>query len=285
MKERVPWWTRIAAKLVLSRLPVAYALWRKLHLFAHGAMDQTDYAVRVFQQHFAQSGLAVGEEFVGLELGPGDSLASAVIAAAYGATHVHLVDADAFATTDLAVYRRIAQHLLTQRLKSPNLDGVSDLHGLLTACRASYGTLGLASLRMIPTASVDFIWSHAVLEHIRRREFLDFMRETRRILKNDGVCSHEIDLRDHLGGALNNLRIPSRWWEADWMARSGFYTNRLRSSEMIRAFESAGFSTSIVAMKRWQSIPTPRHALAEEFQGLDAEELLVQVFDVVLNPV
>jgi hypothetical protein len=44
-------------------------------------MDQADYAVRVFQQHFAQSRLAVSEAFVGLELGPGDSLASAVIAA------------------------------------------------------------------------------------------------------------------------------------------------------------------------------------------------------------
>jgi hypothetical protein len=58
--------------------------------------------------------------------------------------------------------------------------------------------------------------------------------------------------------------------------------HRLRSSEMIRAFESAGFSTGIVAMKRWQSMPTPRDAFAGEFQGLDAEELLVQVFDVVL---
>lgn len=285
MRESIPWWMRIAAKLVLSRLPVAYALWRKLNLFAHGAMEQADYAVRVFQQHFAQSGLGAGEGFVGLELGPGDSLASAVIAAAYGATHVYLVDVGAFATSDLAVYRRMAQHLLTRGMKPPNLDWASDIDGLLTACRASYGTHGLASLQMIPSASVDFIWSHAVLEHIRRRDFLDFMRETRRILKGDGVCSHEIDLRDHLGGALNNMRIPSRWWEADWMARSGFYTNRLRSSEMIGAFEAAGFSTAIVAMKRWQSMPTARHAFAEEFQGLDDEELLVQVFDVVLKPV
>lgn len=285
MRELVPWWMRIAAKLVLSRLPVAYALWRKLNLFEHGAMDQADYAVRVFQQHFAQSGLVVGQAFVGLELGPGDSLASAVIASTYGAAHTHLVDVGAFATTDLAAYRRVAQHLLARGMKPPNLDGITDMNGLLTACGASYGTGGLASLRMIPTRSVDFIWSQAVLEHIRRREFLDFMREMRRILKDDGVCSHEIDLRDHLGGALNNMRIPSRWWEADWMARSGFYTNRLRSSEMIHAFESAGFSTGIVAMKRWQSMPTPRRSFAEEFQDLDAEELLVQIFDVVLAPV
>jgi SAM-dependent methyltransferase len=285
MRELVPWWARIAAKLLLSRLPAGYSLWRRLNLFVHGAMDQADYALRVFRQHFAHSGTAVGQGFVGLELGPGDSLASAVIAAAYGATHTHLVDAGAFATTDLAVYREIARYLLTQGLKPPNLDRVSDMDGLLSACRASYGTRGLDSLRMIPSASVDFVWSHAVLEHIRRHEFLDFMRETRRILKDGGVCSHEIDLRDHLGGALNNMRIPSRWWEADWMARAGFYTNRLRSSEMIRTFESAGFSTAVVAMKRWQTMPTPRHALAGEFQGLDAGELLVQVFDVVLNPV
>jgi hypothetical protein len=35
-----PWWAKIAGKLVLSRLPVEHALWKRLGLFQYGAMEQ-----------------------------------------------------------------------------------------------------------------------------------------------------------------------------------------------------------------------------------------------------
>jgi predicted SAM-dependent methyltransferase len=285
MRERIPWWARIAAKLVLSRLPIDYAQWRKLNVFAHGSMHHADYAVRVFQRHFTRSNVAARTGFVGLEIGPGDSLSSAVIAAAHGAVQTHLVDAGRFATADMSVYLATAQHLRSQGFATPELGNVRNLDDLLGACRATYGTEGLQSLRQIPSASVDFIWSQAVLEHIRRHEFFDFMRETRRILRADGVASHRIDLQDHLGGALNNMRIGSRWWEADWMARSGFYTNRLRMSEIIHLFASAGFSVDVLATDRWEAMPTPRRTFAREFQSFDEHDLLVKGFDVILRPV
>ena len=45
MRELIPWWGRICAKLVLSRLPAGYATWRGLNLFRHGAMHRVDYAL------------------------------------------------------------------------------------------------------------------------------------------------------------------------------------------------------------------------------------------------
>jgi SAM-dependent methyltransferase len=159
-----------------------------------------------------------------------------------------------------------------------------DVADLLRTCRASYGTAGLVSLKTVPDASVDFIWSHAVLEHVRRGEFEDFARECRRVLRADGVCSHQIDLGDHLGGGLNNMRIGSRWWEAEWMARSGFYTNRLRKAEILRMFESAGFAVKVRSVLRWPHAPIARSALAPEFRDLPLEELLVRGFEVVLRP-
>lgn len=68
------------------------------------------------------------------------------------------------------------------------------------------------------------------------------------------------------------------------MARSGFYTNRLRMAEMVRAFESAGFRVNIVTVQRWEAMPTPRKALAREFQHWDTDELLIKTFAVVLVP-
>lgn len=280
----LPWWMRIGAKVVLSRLPVRYSIWRRLNLFGHGAMHRADYALRVFQQHFARTQLQGKQGFVAIELGPGDSLSSALVAAAHGASQTYLIDAGPFATSEMVVYREMAAYLRDRGFDPPSLDGVHDVPGLLRACRASYGFRGLDSLREVPTASVDFIWSHAVLEHVRRHEFAAHAQEMRRVLRDNGVGSHQVDLQDHLGGALNNMRIPSRWWEAEWMARSGFYTNRLRRTEIIRTFEEAGFAAAVATMQCWDALPTPRRALADEFAGLDTQELLVQSFELVVRP-
>lgn len=286
MKAWIPWYARIAAKLILLRAPAGYGVWRRLSMFAHGSMHKADYAYGVFRQHFERSkfGRKSGG-FVALEMGPGDSLLSALVAVAHGANRVHLVDVGAYATGDLRVYEQMVKYLARQGLAAPDLNGIGDLAALLARCNARYGTRGLQSLRDIPTASVDFSWSHAVLEHVRKREFLDTMQELRRVMRSDGVSSHLVDLKDHLGGALNNMRIPSRWWEAEWMARSGFYTNRLRMTEMLNVFRQSGFEVQVNAVQRWDSLPTSVRAMASEFQGVPDAELLVKEFDVTLRPI
>jgi hypothetical protein len=84
---------------------------------------------------------------------------------------------------------------------------------------------------------------------------------------------------------MNNMRFPARLWESDWVVRSGFYTNRLRYSEMIELFRQAGFSVEVLATGRWHAVPTPHNLMAKEFRGLSEEDLLVKDFDVLLRPV
>jgi SAM-dependent methyltransferase len=281
----VPWYVKICVKIILSRLPLGYKFWRRLNLFVHGDMNKPDYAYNVFQQHFQRSNFVrKGEKFVSLELGPGDSLLSAIVATAHGSGKCYLVDAGAFATEAITPYREMSEFLRFHNLPSPAIDTASDLAGVLKSCNAVYLTQGLRSLRKIPSGSVDFIWSQAVFEHIRRHEFLDTMTELRRILRPGGVCSNRVDLKDHLGGALNNLRFSTRLWESNWVAKSGFYTNRLRFSEVTKFFKQAGFDVEIVSVNRWDSIPTPRHMMSIEFQSISEEDLLVQGFDVLLRP-
>ena len=121
--------------------------------------------------------------------------------------------------------RLLISYLEEHGFRMPSLSGISFLEELLDVCNAHYEVRGLASLRNIPDQSVDFIWSQAVFEHIRKDFSLDTMRELRRVLHNDGVSSHCVDLRDHPGGALNNLRFPKSLWEKDAIANAGFYTN------------------------------------------------------------
>lgn len=131
---------------------------------------------------------------------------------------------------------------------------------------------------------MDFIWSQAVLEHIRKAEFLDTMLELRRIIRPDGVCSHVVDLKDHLGGRLNNLRFPENLWESNFMSSSGFYTNRIRYSEMVDIFAQAGFSVEVVSLKQWQNLPTPKAKMSEKFKNLLDEELCISGFSLLLRP-
>lgn len=148
----IPWYIKIAAKLVLSRLPVGYSLWSKLNLFAHGAMHKPDYAYGVFRQHYERSHFSRKEgDFVALEVGPGDSLLSAIVAVAHGASRCYLIDAGAYATEDLAIYRDMVGFLRLRKLPVPDIDKVSSLAGVLESCNAVYGTQGLRSLRVIPT--------------------------------------------------------------------------------------------------------------------------------------
>jgi SAM-dependent methyltransferase len=284
LKSFIPWHTKIAAKVILSRLPAGYDFWHKLDLFSHGSMDLPEYAHQVFSTHFGRSDFARKRSgFVAMEIGPGDSALSAIIAPSYGATACYLVDAGRFATDDMHAYRNMPSYLASLGRPAPEIGSASNLDGVLAACNARYLTDGLASLRTLPTASVDFMWSQAVLEHVRRDECLPTMRELRRILRPDGICSHRVDLKDHLGGALNNMRLPSDWWEKEWMARSGFYTNRLRFSEMIRIFEEAGFSTEVVGVSQWQEPPIRRQSLAREFRQLSDADLRIKEFDVLLR--
>jgi hypothetical protein len=122
-----------------------------------------------------------------------------------------------------------------------------------------------------------------VLEHIRRGEFLDTQRELARILRRDGVCSHRVDLRDHLGGGLNNLRLPGRVWESQFFAASGFYTNRIQFGAMCRIFEQSGFTVQVEDVEKWDRLPIARRELAKEFRDLSDSELNVSGFHVVLR--
>lgn len=249
-------------------------------------MDDPAYALAVFRRHFARfrpDGDRSG--FTALELGPGDSVSSALIAWAHGAEATYLVDVGRFAREELAPYRALADALEAEGITPPDLDGIDTLEGLLARCRATYATSGLESLRELPDESIDFSWSQAVLEHVRRDELLPVLRELRRLLRPGGVSSHTIDLRDHLADALNHLRFSQRVWESEVMASAGFYTNRVRFAEFLRLFEQAGFAVETAEIVAWDHLPTARHKLASEFATLPEDELRIAVFDAILRPI
>lgn len=246
-------------------------------------MDVHEYSLNIFNEHMAKSGFFAkmdGKSI--LELGPGDSIATAILAKAHGARSI-LVDVGRYAVEDLNFYRDFVRILSDRGYPFPSLENVTSFPQILDLCEARYLTEGLSSLNAVDDQSVDLIFSQAVLEHVRKHEFLETQRQMARVLKPGGVCSHRIDLRDHLGGALNNLRFSEKLWESRFFADSGFYTNRLQMKNMLALFESAGFEVDIVDIRRWQTLPTPRAKMDALFAGLPEECLNISGFDVLLR--
>lgn len=276
------WRIKILAKIILSRLPFGYFVWQKIGLFRHGNMDNSTYAIRVFNDHIAKSGLQGKlQGLTILELGPGDSIATAIIAASHGARAI-LVDSGRFIAADPGTYITLCNALIALGVSPPDISRCQTVDDILSVCNSKFLSGGLSSLKEIAGNSIDLIFSQAVLEHVRAHDFQGVLFECFRILKETGVSSHCIDLKDHIGGGLNNLRFKRLLWESNLFCKSGFYTNRIRLKKILESFSIAGFSYRLLDVKCWDRLPIQRKNLDLEFSRLDDDELLVSEFDVLL---
>ncbi len=282
LKELLPWWSKIVGKIILSRVRLPYRMWRKLGVFQHGAMLDPDYAIQTFSSHWeiARSHLGNTSGCSILELGPGDSLFTAVLGAVAGAREIWLIDAGNFAADQIDQYAPLLSKFSGPWEKSQ----FSDVSAMLEATHATYLTNGLQSLRTIPSASIDFIFSQAVLEHIPYAEFEDTMAELFRIQAANGISSHRIDLQDHLTHGLNSLRFSQDWWEKPWFAmQSGFYTNRLRAGQIISKLEKVGYQIIDAHFDRWDHLPINRRFLASPFDKMSDDELRIRGMNLVVR--
>jgi len=247
-------------------------------------MDDAGYALSVFQSHVERASLSMGS-LAGksiLELGPGDSVATAIIAHALGARAL-LLDAGAFACQPPVAYEHLCDALRARGLSPVDVRNISDQEERLNACKARPLTCSVESWDSVESSTVDFIFSQAVLEHVSLGEFRRVQQECFRVLHCGGVASHRVDLKDHLGGALNNLRFSKKVWESPFFVRSGFYTNRIRMQSMLEIFRDAGFEISAQDVRRWNELPTPLDKMAPDYANLSEDDLLVSGFDVVLQ--
>lgn len=154
---------------------------------------------------------------------------------------------------------------------------------MLSFCDAEYLTEGLASWTEIPSDSVNFVFSQSVLECIFKEEFLPILSECRRVMLPNSIASHVVDLRDLLGDSLNNLRFSEQLWESYIFRSSGFYSNRIRYSDMLNEFNLAGFEVENTVINRWENMPMPRKKLALPFRNIPEDELRIREFEILLR--
>ena len=275
------WILVLVLKVIFSRLKINYSFWRKIGIFRHGKMADSKYAMKIYEQHMSRMTDASSYDGkVVLEIGPGDSVASGVFTYLRGGRSI-LLDVGDYAQKDIKIYERLISEGAVRGASS--LIVFRSFPEMLSSLNIKYLTDGLASLRSLDSNSVDFLFSNAVLEHIKLKEFEQFLLEMHRILKPDGLCSHRIDFKDHLGGGLNNLRFSNHWWESPLFSESGFYTNRLRYTDMIVKMTNSGFDVKVINKSTFIKPVLPRKYLAKEFESCTDEALSISGVDVLLS--
>tara|TARA_A100001015_G_C15036810_1_gene736833 strand:+ start:642 stop:1487 length:846 start_codon:yes stop_codon:yes gene_type:complete len=269
------WLLKIILKIIFSRLNIKYSYWKKFRIFRHGQMENFGYSRKIFEGHFRDMNKVnkIDNPII-MEIGPGDSLFSMIYSRKYSNEKFYFLDVNDFASKDLNLYLKLQKKLdnenyFPKKIKSQ----IQSFDDLLKNYNAKYLIKGLQSLRKIDDNSIDYIFSHSVIEHIRKYEINNFIEEIYRILKPNGVISHNINYKDHLGESLNNLRFSEQIWESNLFAKSGFYTNRIPAVEMHKNFQKCGFNLVEEDFGRWDKLPILRSSLSKEFRKYTNDEL------------
>lgn len=270
----IPWWAKIGAKLVLSRLPVPHALWSRLNIFRHSySSGETEKLVRAAEARIAWFRARTGRvPHTMLELGPGEITTCAPVYKALGVERTIFVDVGDFGTTDVAAYAEVAASAAARGLAPPDLRDAGDRAEVFARCGVTYCTNGFEDLCALPEACADLVVSVAVIEHIRRHELAPTFAQLRRLMKDDALAWHAVDFQDHLGGKLANLRFAPAVWESGWMSRSGFYTNRASASQVIALLRQSGLDVGIEERTLWPQPPIARRQVARDLRAEWSDE-------------
>ena len=95
-----------------------------------------------------------------------------------------------------------------------------------------------------------------------------------RVLKPNGLISHNINYKDHLDESLNSLRFSHKIWESNLFSNSGFYTNRVPAIEMHRKFKKFGFKMVWEKYSQWPLLPLKRKYMHNDFKSYSDQDLM-----------
>jgi len=279
----------------ILRIPGVAAFDSQRHARNTGGMFDPDEASLLLAGH-VQRLLEHGGELGHLraiEIGPGNSLAQALILILLGAERVTAVDVREYATEENGggVYGRVVKELEgwveTGRFASSIGAGERKQrsreflpHG------ARFPTLGGALQYEITDGvriplgddSCNFAYSVSVLEHVG--DVGATYREMARILEPGSLMSHIIDLRDHHHPEPHDfLRYEDGLWSR-MQGRSAGFTNRLRASDHLSLLEKAGFEILEVRQKDAERAPQKKD-LASRFHPYEEADLKALTLIVV----
>jgi hypothetical protein len=164
-----------------------------------------------------------------------------------------------------------------------------NLNQILKLCNIDYLSPANACSLNLKDKTIDCQFSTDVFEHIPLSILKSIFIETKRILADDGLLVHMIDLSDHFTHfdnsitSINFLQFSEKQWK-QWAGNKFMYHNRLRASEFYKLFNEIGMQ---IVMKeeyidqRALEIINRGFPLDNRFAGRPPRDLAISRLDVV----
>ena len=111
-------------------------------------MEQAEYAIKVFKSHVKKSEVIDLKNKIVIEIGPGDSIATSIIAYSFGASSI-LIDTKSFANFDIDVYLKLRIKLKQLGYQVPNINEEDNFQSILKKTNSIYLTKGLESIKKL----------------------------------------------------------------------------------------------------------------------------------------
>ncbi len=279
IKNAIPWQARYRIKLFEAKHQGIY-----LPMKSKQDVPHYNEVLWEFVERFG--GVDALNQKVICEMGPGEFLTHAALLYQIGVEKTYLLDiADLARSTEYPVKPQdivLADKTIRKR-KLPSIRPDEKWNTYLARINGIYATDGLEGYYSIPDNSVDIVFSDAVFEHIRKNIFCETIHEMNRFMKRGALACHIVDLRDHLGGAKNNLRFSEAIWEDDVHYQMDNYTNRLTCGQIIETCKSESLELLDLKREYYDSMPIKRNQLDVGFQSISDEELMTKTFIFTLR--
>lgn len=235
--------------------------------------DHIGYSKQKFQEFSARVSIAKIRDAHILELGPGGSIGFGLLALENGARHYTAIDDGLHTFVEGALIERYSKLLNgNQGALNTYFSFFPDKPPHYRAEKIDFAAIDQESRYPIPDASVDIIYSCAVLEHVHDLDLC--FAEMTRVLKPDGIMYHEVDLRDHIFSqkSLFFLTLSDFWFKLLFQFTGG-YVNRKRLSYYHEMRRKYGFS--IFSLDRRNESPEPKipKRLLEQYSKEDLQTL------------
>tara|TARA_B100000989_G_C19525876_1_gene466854 strand:+ start:503 stop:1300 length:798 start_codon:yes stop_codon:yes gene_type:complete len=216
------WQFKILVKLIISILKIPYRMQRIAGIGKHttNIEDKSKFLlsnyIEPYQKSFNKS------DYILLELGPGDSATVLNYCLHHELSYIS-VDTGFFNKKDINRLDSSKDIINVSSDYDPNM-------------RINVLTGGSISLERLPSGTINYVFSNAVLEHIWKKDLKTVLDHTIRVQCPGGIFKHRIDFKDHLSGGLKNQFFPDFLWESRLFRNASFYTNRKSSSYFIEFF-------------------------------------------------
>lgn len=218
-----------------------------------------------------------------LEFGAGRDLVNPISLASQGVGKIVAIDIKPLAKLDLVAHSAhyIARHYGRSCSRCDSWDDLEKNYGVRY--------LAPAALEDFDDQSFDTVVSKDTLEHIPAAKIESLMREIRRVLKPDGLAIMKIDYGDHYYRfdrsitRFNFLKFSNAEWKT--YNSSFHYQNRLRHSEYLTLFRSAGFDIIEERVERCTPVEEVSTSLADRFKPFSLQDLFTLNAIIVARPI